>query len=101
MQSDFYINLEEKLKNEFFHKLPQELGVKDLQTFHRVRDILDCRYYDGRTIGNVSKALYEEFMERAEEAYRYQIAGNEELRKIMVTGFLQKLTGILAYSINQ
>lgn len=72
---------------DFAHKLPSNLKVTDLKSFHKFRDILDCRYYAGKSIGNVSESLYKEYMQVAEEVYDYLVGGDDELRKIMVTGF--------------
>ena len=49
-----YKEIEKNLKDNYFPKIPAFLGVTDLKQFHQIRDVLDCRVYNGRTIGNMS-----------------------------------------------
>ena len=51
--SDEYKEMEREIL-EYIRELPLELGVKDLESFNLIRDILDCMYYDGRTLGNLT-----------------------------------------------
>lgn len=65
-----------------------------------LRDILDCRYFAGRSIGNITDQQYLSFMSSMANIYEYLNGnGNDYLRKLLVTGFLQKLLNILNFAI--
>ncbi|CDW91356.1 histidine acid phosphatase family protein [Stylonychia lemnae] len=87
-KTDEYLDLEKDFKEGYFKKIPSILNVTDLESFDRMRDILDCRYAEGKYIANMTDEQFNEFMEQAEASYEY-LHGNHQLNKLEVTGFFE------------